>query len=156
MRRYGGGSWYGWWPYWPYGADLASEYEYEDPDPYYAAYLAAQAQAAQAQAAQAQAAQAIQAQAQAAQAIQAQAIQTQAAQAAQEDAMVGAARALAEPHNELISMLPAIGPRSGISCCMDFDAVGHLLRVSVTVDGQTYQACTNLSAELGQVQSECG
>jgi len=114
-----------------------------------AAWYAAQA----AQAAQfAQAQQAAQAQqfAQAQQAAQTHQV-AQTHQAAQEDAMVGAARALAEPGNELVSLLPVIGPRSGISCCMDFDATGHLLRVTVTVDGQTYQACTDLSAELYQI-----
>ena len=130
MRRNQGGGWYGWWPSWPYGLDLTNEYvddeveeSYAIVDPRFAGYPAAQAQAQAAQA----------------------------AQVAQEDAMVGAARALAEPGNELVSLLPAIGPRSGISCCMDFDETGHLLRVTVTVDGQTYQACTDLSAELCQI-----
>lgn len=127
-RQYGG--WYGWWPYWPYwpAADLASEYE-DDYDTY-----AWHPQIAAAQQAQAQQAQAY-----------------QVAQAAQEDATVGAARDLAASDNELVSLLPAIGPRSGISCCMDFDEIGHLLRVSITVDGQTYQASTDLSADLAQV-----
>lgn len=70
---------------------------------------------------------------------------------AQGDVAVGAARAMTSPDNDLVSVLPAIGPGSGISCQIDLDPASHVLYVTVQIDGRAYQTCADLSGDLAEV-----